>query len=375
MNMSDESSRKSQSHHEVFISYAQQDKPVADAVCVKLESQNIRCWIAPRDIPPGKNFPEAIIEGIENGKVVVLIFSSFANKSPHVTRELTNAVNKGLVIIPFRIEDVIPSKSMEYLISVPHWLDAVTPPLDTHIEILANTVEYFISSENMSPAQPVQPTSSPEGESIKDHIESILKESKYLGTFTLPELFSFSENGSVSGMAIAKESGRELYLSFIDGEAEGAIYIDKKGGLYGDKAVMMITGHEKFVLYDIKPDIVEAIVVGCRILEKIHLRKSVTTVIPEIGKKSQGIGHLRMIILRDRVPQNGSHVSIRRGGKIVGSDVTAEDGSVGFRVMYGDYDCIVQDRNQRITSTHIKFNEATPEIILDLRNPGSRRFT
>jgi hypothetical protein len=373
--MSDESSRKNQGHYDVFISYAQEDKPVADAVCVKIESKNIRCWIAPRDIPPGKNFPEAIVEGIEESKLVALIFSSFANKSPHVTRELTNAVNKGLVIIPFRIEDVIPSKSMEYLISVPHWLDAITPPLDTHIEILANTVENIILSENMSPAPPVQAPSPPAGGSIKDLIENTLKGSKYLGTFTLPELFRFSETGSVSGIAIAKEGGRELYLSFIDGEAEGAIYVDKKGELYGDKAVMMITGHEKFVLYGIKPDNVEAVVVGCRILEKIHLRKNVTTVIPEIGKKSQGIGHLRMIILRDRVPQKGSLVSIRRAGKIDGSDVTTEDGSVGFRVMYGDYDCIVQDRNQRITSTHIKFSEATPEIILDLRNPGSRRFT
>jgi hypothetical protein len=363
--MSDESFRKNPGHHDVFISYAQEDKPVADAVCAKLESRNIRCWIAPRDIPPGKNFLEAIIEGIDDGKVVVLIFSSFANKSPHVTRELTNAVNKGRIIIPFRIEDVLPSKSMEYLISVPHWLDAITPPLDTHIENLVNTVKYLISSENISPAHPVQAPSPPTGASIKDLIENILKGSKYLGTFTLPELFRFSRAGSVNGIAVAKEGGRELYLSFIDGEAEGAIYIDEKGELYGDKAAMMITGHEKFVLCDVKPDIVEAVVMGCRILEKAHLRKSVNYVIPEIGKKSLGIGHLRLIILRNKEPQNGIRVSIRRAGKIVGSDATTEDGSVGFRVMYGDYECVVQG-NQMITSFHIMFNEATPEIILDL---------
>jgi len=364
--MSDEALRKNPGHHDVFISYAQQDKTIADKVCAKLESRNIRCWIAPRNISPGKSFPEAIIEGIEDGKVVVLIFSSHANNSPHVTRELTNAVNKGRMIIPFRIEDVIPSKSMEYLIGVPHWLDAITLPVEDHIEILANTVEYILSSENMSAASQVQTSSPPEGESIKDLVENILKGSKYLGTFTLPELFRFSETGSANGIAIAKEGGQELYLSFIDGEAEGAIYLDEKGELYGDKAVMMITGHEKFVLCDVKPDIVEAVVRGCRIFEKTHLRKSITYVLPEIGKKSSGIGHLRLIILRDKERQNGIRVSIRREGKIVGSDVTTEDGSVGFRVMYGDYDCIVQDRNKMITSFHITFNEATPEIILDL---------
>lgn len=156
--MPDDSHTESKSHHDVFISYAQQDKPVADAVCAKLESRQIRCWIAPRDVPPGKEFPEAIIDGIEGGRVVVVIFSSHANSSPHVIRELTNAVNKGRIIIPFRIEDVLPSKSMEYLISVPHWLDAVTPPLEHHINILIKTINTILGSDQKPAAGFVQAT-------------------------------------------------------------------------------------------------------------------------------------------------------------------------------------------------------------------------
>jgi hypothetical protein len=201
---------------------------------------------------------------------------------------------------------------------------------------------------------------------IKDLIENILKGSQYLGTFNLPELFSFAKSGSVSGIAVAKEGGKELYLALISGEPEGAIYIDEKGELYGDKAVMMITGHEKFVLCEVKPDIVEAVVMGCRIFEKSHLRKSINYVLPEIGRKSEGMGVLTLVVQRDREPQNGVRVSIRREGKIVGSDVTTEDGSVGFKVLYGDYDCIVQDRNQMITSFQIKFKEANPKNILEL---------
>ena len=138
---------RSQSHHDVFISYAQEDKVIADAVCARLESHHIRCWIAPRDVTYAKDFPEAIIEGIDGSRILVLIFSSHANKSPHVIRELTNAVNKGRIIAPFRIEDVIPSKSMEYLISVPHWLDAITPPLEKHIDDLAGTIKRILSSD------------------------------------------------------------------------------------------------------------------------------------------------------------------------------------------------------------------------------------
>jgi len=201
---------------------------------------------------------------------------------------------------------------------------------------------------------------------IQDLIENILKGSQYLGTFTLPELFTFARAGSVSGIAVAKEAGKDLYLALISGEPEGAIYIDEKGELYGDKAVMMVTGHEKFVFCEVKPDIVEAVVMGCRIFEKSHLRMSITYVLPEIGMKSQGMGVLTLVVQRDREPQNGIRVSIRRDGKIVGSDVTTDDGRVGFKVLYGDYDCIVQDRNQMITSFRIKFSEANPKNILEL---------
>ena len=37
--------------HDVFISYAHEDKPMADALCATLEQNGLRCWIAPRDVP------------------------------------------------------------------------------------------------------------------------------------------------------------------------------------------------------------------------------------------------------------------------------------------------------------------------------------
>jgi hypothetical protein len=131
-------------HHDVFITYSHKDKPVADAVCAALENKGIRCWIAPRDVLPGEDFPDAIIGAIDNSRIMVLIFSSSSNTSPHVIRELTKSVSKGLIIIPFRIEDAPLSKSMEYLIGLPHWLDAITPPLEKHIDTLVRTVEAIL---------------------------------------------------------------------------------------------------------------------------------------------------------------------------------------------------------------------------------------
>ena len=59
--------------HEVFISYASQDKAVADAMCATLEARQIRCWMAPRDILPGIPYAEALRRGTVQTDIVAEI--------------------------------------------------------------------------------------------------------------------------------------------------------------------------------------------------------------------------------------------------------------------------------------------------------------
>ena len=143
--------------HDVFISYSVRDKTVADAVCATLEGRKIRCWIAPRDVLPGKIWGEAIIEGLEQSRLMVLVFSSSSNNSSQVMREVERAVNKGIPVIPFRVEDVPLSKSMEYFISAAHWLDALSPPLEVHLQKLADAVGALLAVKGEEEAQPVTP--------------------------------------------------------------------------------------------------------------------------------------------------------------------------------------------------------------------------
>ena len=123
--------------YQVFVSYSSKDKQWADAVCAALEEMNIDCWIAPRDIVPGTEWGASIIGGIDACKVMVLVFSTHANDSPQVRREVERAINKGLVIVPLRVENVIPSGAMEYALSNTHWLDALTPPTNEKMRELA----------------------------------------------------------------------------------------------------------------------------------------------------------------------------------------------------------------------------------------------
>jgi len=124
----------------VFISYASQDKNIADAVCAKLEDKKIRAWIAPRDVPAGANFADSIISAINQCKVLVLIWSQDSNISAHILNELHQAFEQGILIIPFRIQDVQPTNAMRYYIGRTQWLDAFAPPLKKHIHILVETI-------------------------------------------------------------------------------------------------------------------------------------------------------------------------------------------------------------------------------------------
>ena len=136
--------------HDVFISYSHKDKNVADAVCSIMEKNEIRCWMAPRDITPGVPFAEAIIDGIKGSEVFVLIYSSNSNHSNQVIKEVDRAVHHGLAIIPLRLEDVPMSKQLEYYVSDVHWLDALTPPLENHIYKLCKVVQMLLTMDQVN---------------------------------------------------------------------------------------------------------------------------------------------------------------------------------------------------------------------------------
>jgi hypothetical protein len=143
----------------IFISYAKNDSETAFKICDTLERSGFGCWIAPRDIMAGENWGKAIIKGINNCKLMVMVFSEDSNDSVQVLREIERAVHKKIPIILFRISDIEPSEELEYYVSAVHWLDAISDPIDQHIESLRNTVvmtfgemvEAEVNSENIRP--------------------------------------------------------------------------------------------------------------------------------------------------------------------------------------------------------------------------------
>jgi len=117
---------------DVFVSYSQPDHGCAMELVNRVEAEGVNCWIAPRDIAPSADWAAEIIDAIANSRTMILIFSASSNESPQVRREVERAVHKQVSILPFRIENVLPSKSLEYFLSAQHWMDAFPPPREPH---------------------------------------------------------------------------------------------------------------------------------------------------------------------------------------------------------------------------------------------------
>jgi hypothetical protein len=132
---------------DVFISYPHQDKATADAACAALEADGIKCWIAPRDVAPGTEWAAAIVDAIDHCRVLVLIFSSNANQSKQIYREAQRAFDLEIPVVPLRVENIEPTQSLAYYLGPVHWLDALTPPLETHLKRLGVAVKALLQAK------------------------------------------------------------------------------------------------------------------------------------------------------------------------------------------------------------------------------------
>lgn len=142
---------------QVFISYATEQKETAERVCTFLEAGGKKCWIAPRNILPGSNYGEEIIKGIEGSDLFVVLFDAAANESQHVLREVERAVSKRLPIVVYRLDNTVPSKSMEYFLRSIQWLDARVIS-ERSLEALEDALERQMGASSEFKGQPGQAT-------------------------------------------------------------------------------------------------------------------------------------------------------------------------------------------------------------------------
>ncbi len=150
----------SNKQYDAFVSHSSKDRTYAELVCQSLESHSLRCWIAPRDIQPGVEWGAAIIDGIDRSKVMLVIFSTNANDSAQVRREVERAIGKSMPILPFRIEDANPKGALEFALSNTHWLDGFKPPIEPTLTQLVQSVKALCAVPGAVPSSDPPPVPS-----------------------------------------------------------------------------------------------------------------------------------------------------------------------------------------------------------------------
>ena len=147
-----------ESNQDVFISHSSADSKLAYAMCDYLEEKGIRCWIAPRDVQGGTEYAEAIIMGIRNCKIMVVLFNKNANDSIYVKNEVERAFNYKTILIPFKLDQTIASASLELFLGSVHSLDATKGNPEAHFDLLyQNCARALGKKESPIKVKPILP--------------------------------------------------------------------------------------------------------------------------------------------------------------------------------------------------------------------------
>jgi hypothetical protein len=149
------------SSRDVFISHSKADSLAAEEVCAVLEGRGFSCWIAPRDVAPGSNYAEEILDAIEETRATVLILSANSNASVHVRHEIERAVSKGKTVFPVRVEDVKPARSIELFVSAAQWIDAFHPSVAEGATRLADALARKLNGATVTATAVAKPVARP----------------------------------------------------------------------------------------------------------------------------------------------------------------------------------------------------------------------
>ena len=133
---------------DVFISYKSQDIAVAKAIAHIMESDDIKCWYAPRNLDMqtfGMNYDDTIVEAIKICKIVIVLLSDEALESEWVKIEVSCAQKNNKHIIPFVIREISVDNGLMNRLNQKHWVDAYPYP-DKKFDLLLNNVKLALNN-------------------------------------------------------------------------------------------------------------------------------------------------------------------------------------------------------------------------------------
>lgn len=114
---------KKRDMRQLFVSHASVDRRAVERIVAYLEARGVKCWIAPRDIPPQSVYADAIGSAMKSARGCLVALTVNANASEAVKRELELASKYKKPFIPVKLERVEPALGLDYYLSNAQWLD------------------------------------------------------------------------------------------------------------------------------------------------------------------------------------------------------------------------------------------------------------
>ena len=136
--------------YDVFISYSSHDQKVVEGLCAYLEQYKIRCFVAYRDIPRGVVWARAIVDALDESRMMVVVFSEHFNNSDQVDREIELASEDKKPILTFRISNDVFKGAKKYYLKNINWIDAFPNPEAVFGQVLDN-VEALLGVKHSAP--------------------------------------------------------------------------------------------------------------------------------------------------------------------------------------------------------------------------------
>jgi len=146
---------------DIFLSHSSGDADAARELRAELEAVGYSCWMAPDDVDGTDPWAEQILSAIEDCRAMVILLSSNANRSPHVSREVNLALGRRRAVLPIRIENIAPEASLEYLLSLVQRVDAFPPPISNHRDRILRRLAAIVPLRPTEVPQAVSPPSDP----------------------------------------------------------------------------------------------------------------------------------------------------------------------------------------------------------------------
>jgi hypothetical protein len=130
---------------DVFISHSSKDRELVENILNTLEENGLKCWISSRDIMISQDYQAAIIEGLENSKMIIVVLTENANASRDVFKEIACADNYDIPIVPFIAEDIELSKAIKYMVSSSQGIFATESNKDSKIKDLSIKIKQVLN--------------------------------------------------------------------------------------------------------------------------------------------------------------------------------------------------------------------------------------